>query len=80
MYGTASIAASGCGPTAMAIAPVVAYDFETDGIQGVKTDAAVKGEVEAIYSVDGVKVSAMVPGGIYIVKYSDGSVEKKIAE
>lgn len=67
-------------PTAMAIAPVVAYDFETDGIQGVKTDAAVKGEVEAIYSVDGVKVSAMVPGGIYIVKYSDGSVEKKIAE
>lgn len=63
-------------PTSMAIAPCVTYkDTATSiGVTTPATDAEAK--VTAVYSISGQRVSAPVRGGMYIVRYSDGTCRK----
>lgn len=67
-------------PLSMAIAPVVSYEV-VDGVPVVGTDAE-KGEVTvvAVYTIDGIQVKAPQPGGLYILKYSDGSSSKVVVK
>lgn len=67
-------------PVSMAIAPVVSYDTEATGINQVTGDRAGDAKVVAIYTVDGIEVREMIPGNIYIVKYSDGTSSKMIGK
>lgn len=63
-------------PTSMAIAPCVTYkDTATSiGVTTPATDAAAT--VTAVYSISGQRVNAPVRGGMYIVRYSDGTCRK----
>lgn len=63
-------------PTSMAIAPCVTYkDTATSiGVTTPATDAEAK--VMAIYSISGQRVNAPVRGGMYIMRYSDGTCRK----
>lgn len=63
-------------PTSIAIAPCVTYkDTATSiGVTTPATDAAAV--VTAVYSISGQRVSAPVRGGMYIVRYSDGTCRK----
>lgn len=63
-------------PTSMAIAPCVTYkDTATSiGVTTPATDAAAV--VTAVYSISGQRVSAPVRGGMYIMRYSDGTCRK----
>lgn len=63
-------------PTSMAIAPCVTYKDTTTsiGVTTPATDAAAV--VKAVYSISGQRVSAPVRGGMYIVRYSDGTCRK----
>lgn len=63
-------------PTSMAIAPCVTYkDTATSiGVTTPATDAAAT--VTAIYSISGQHVNAPVRGGMYIMRYSDGTCRK----
>lgn len=63
-------------PTSMAIAPCVTYKDTTTsiGVTTPATDAAAF--VKAVYSISGQRVSAPVRGGMYIVRYSDGTCRK----
>lgn len=63
-------------PTSMAIAPCVTYKDTTTsiGVTTPATDAAAV--VTAVYSISGQRVSAPVRGGMYIVRYSDGTCRK----
>lgn len=62
-------------PTSIAITPCVEYKT-TSGINhtNATTDQAAK--VDALYTMDGMKVSTPCSGRIYIVKYSDGTCRK----
>lgn len=63
-------------PTSMAIAPCVTYKDTTTSI-GVTTPATdTAAVVTAVYSISGQRVSAPVRGGMYIVRYSDGTCRK----
>ena len=63
-------------PTSMAIAPCVTYKDTTTSI-GVTTPATdAEATVTAVYSISGQRVSAPVRGGMYIVRYSDGTCRK----
>lgn len=63
-------------PTSMAIAPCVTYKDTTTSI-GVTTPATDAAAVmTAVYSISGQRVSAPVRGGMYIVRYSDGTCRK----
>lgn len=63
-------------PTSMAIAPCVTYkDSATSiGVTTSATDAAAV--VTAVYSISGQRVNAPVRGGMYLVRYSDGTCRK----
>lgn len=63
-------------PTSIAIAPCVTYkDTATSiGVTTPATDAEAK--VTAVYSISGQRVSAPVRGGMYIMRYSDGTCRK----
>lgn len=63
-------------PTSIAIAPCVTYkDTATSiGVTTPATDAAAV--VTAVYSISGQRVNAPVRGGMYIVRYSDGTCRK----
>ena len=63
-------------PTSMAIAPCVTYkDTATSiGITTPATDA--EATVTAVYSISGQRVNAPVRGGMYIMRYSDGTCRK----
>ena len=63
-------------PTSMAIAPCVTYkDTATSiGVTTPATDAAAV--VTAVYSISGQRVNAPVRGGMYIMRYSDGTCRK----
>lgn len=63
-------------PTSMAIAPCVTYKDTTTsiGVTTPATDAAAV--VTAVYSISGQRVSAPVRGGMYLVRYSDGTCRK----
>ena len=63
-------------PTSIAIAPCVTYkDTATSiGVTTPATDAAAT--VTAVYSISGQRVSAPVRGGMYIMRYSDGTCRK----
>ena len=63
-------------PTSMAIAPCVTYKDTTTSI-GVTTPATdAEATVTAVYSISGQRVNAPVRGGIYIMRYSDGTCRK----
>lgn len=63
-------------PTSMAIAPCVTYKDTATSI-GVTTPATdAEATVTAVYSISGQRVSAPVRGGMYIVRYSDGTCRK----
>lgn len=63
-------------PTSMAIAPCVTYKNTATsiGVTTPATDAAAV--VTAVYSISGQRVSAPVRGGMYIMRYSDGTCRK----
>lgn len=63
-------------PTSMAIAPCVTYKDTTTsiGVTTPATDAAAV--VTAVYSISGQRVNAPVRGGMYIMRYSDGTCRK----
>lgn len=62
-------------PVSMAIAPVVSYDTMPTAVPETKASAN-GSKVTGIYTLSGVQVSHMQPGGIYIVRYADGSARK----
>lgn len=63
-------------PTSMAIAPCVTYKDTATSI-GVTTPATdAEAVVTAVYSISGQRVSAPVRGGMYIMRYSDGTCRK----
>lgn len=63
-------------PTSMAIAPCVTYKDTATSI-GVTTPATdAEATVTAVYSISGQRVSAPVRGGMYIMRYSDGTCRK----
>ena len=65
-------------PTSIAIAPCVTYKDTATSI-GVTTPATdAEATVTAVYSISGQRVSAPVRGGMYIVRYSDGTCRKVI--
>lgn len=63
-------------PTSIAIAPCVTYKDTTTsiGVTTPATDAAAT--VTAVYSISGQRVNAPVRGGMYIMRYSDGTCRK----
>lgn len=63
-------------PTSIAIAPCVTYkDTATSiGVTTLATDA--EATVTAVYSISGQRVNAPVRGGMYIMRYSDGTCRK----
>lgn len=63
-------------PTSMAIAPCVIYKDTATSI-GVTTPATdAEATVTAVYSISGQRVNAPVRGGMYIMRYSDGTCRK----
>ena len=63
-------------PTSMAIAPCVTYKDTATSI-GVTTPATdAEATVTAVYSISGQRVNAPVIGGMYIMRYSDGTCRK----
>ena len=63
-------------PTSMAIAPCVTYKDTATSI-GVTTPATdAEAVVTAVYSISGQRVNAPVRGGMYIMRYSDGTCRK----
>lgn len=63
-------------PTSIAIAPCVTYKDTATSI-GVTTPATdAEATVTAVYSISGQRVNAPVRGGMYLVRYSDGTCRK----
>lgn len=63
-------------PTSIAIAPCVTYKDSATSI-GVTTPATdAEATVTAVYSISGQRVNAPVRGGMYIMRYSDGTCRK----
>lgn len=52
----------------------VYHDFSTDGISGLSAETG--REVKAVYDLNGRPVSHIVPGQVYILKFTDGSTKK----
>lgn len=66
-------------PVSMAIAPVVSYDSTPTAINRVATDnMKADRTATAVYSISGQRVASMQRGGIYIVKYADGTSRKVV--
>ncbi len=54
----------------------VYHDFNATGVDQISKE--VNREVESVYDLSGRKVSTIIPGQVYILKYTDGSAEKTI--
>lgn len=54
----------------------VYHDFNATGIDQISKE--VGRQVESVYDLAGRKVTAINPGQVYILKYTDGSAEKVI--
>lgn len=52
------------------------YDLSV--LAGINTVGSSSNEVKSIYTLKGEKVSTMQPGGIYIVRYADGTARKVV--
>lgn len=52
------------------------YVINVDKQNSIDNAVAEKATVKSIYNIEGVKVNEMLPGNIYVVKYSDGKVVK----
>ena len=64
-------------PLSMAISPVITYDAPTStDIVNAESENSEVMEIESVYNLSGQKVQNFVKGGIYIVKYSNGCIEK----
>lgn len=64
-------------PLSMAIAPVITYDAPTPtDIVNVGNDSIRVPKIDSVYNLCGQKVQQPIKGGIYVVKYTDGSSEK----
>lgn len=64
------------GPTSMAVAPIINYGVGTSGIDTIGADKSSANAPVAIYTIDGMKVEKPAKGGIYIMRYADGSSRK----
>lgn len=63
-------------PTSMAIAPCVTYKDSATSISVTTSATDAEATVTAVYSISGQRVSAPVRGGMYIMRYSDGTCRK----
>lgn len=64
-------------PTSMAIAPVISYDKPAStGISNITSSPGTEKKVVAVYSVSGQRTNSISDRGVYIVKFSDGTVRK----
>ena len=52
----------------------VYHDFSTDGVDGLSAETG--RAVKAVYDLGGRQVSKIVPGQVYILKFTDGSTKK----
>lgn len=52
----------------------VYHDFSTDGIGGLSAETG--RNVKAVYDLSGRQVREIVPGQVYILKFTDGSTKK----
>ena len=52
----------------------VYHEFSTDGIEMLSGETGRK--VKAVYDLSGRQVSKIIPGGVYILKFTDGSTKK----
>ncbi|MFC4665357.1 chitobiase/beta-hexosaminidase C-terminal domain-containing protein [Falsiporphyromonas endometrii] len=62
-------------PLSMAIAPVVTYDKNITSVQPIPVNNQGK-EVEYVIDINGIRVSCMLKGEVYIIRYTDGTTEK----
>lgn len=53
-------------------------NVEKDKTNGITPDTVIESEIKDIYTIEGIKVTEMLPGNIYVVKYSDGKIKKVI--
>ncbi|MDE6697382.1 MAG: choice-of-anchor J domain-containing protein [Muribaculaceae bacterium] len=60
-------------PVTFAIGLDAEYPIDSSAVSSIE---ASEKQIEGIYDLNGVKVNSTANGGIYIVKYSDGSVKK----
>ena len=61
----------------MAIAPVITYDKPAStGISNITSSTGTEKKVVAVYSVSGQRTNSISDRGVYIVKFSDGTVRK----
>ena len=65
-------------PTSMAIAPCVEYKGKVDGIETAGSDVQQNAKVVSVYTVSGQLTDAPRQGGMYIVRYSDGTCRKVV--
>lgn len=63
-------------PTSIAIAPCVEYKDKGNGIQSAGAVCLPETKVESVYTISGQRVDAPCQGGMYIVKYTDGTCRK----
>lgn len=63
-------------PTSIAIAPCITYPDTTLGISATQDAGNNEKEISAIFSISGLKVNTPQKGGIYIIKYNDGTCKK----
>ena len=63
-------------PTSIAIAPCVEYKDKGNGIQTAGAVCLPETKVESVYTISGQRVDAPRQGGMYIVKYTDGTCRK----
>lgn len=63
-------------PTSMAIAPCVTYKDTATSIDVTTPATDAEATVTAVYSISGQRVNAPVRGGMYIMRYSDGTCRK----
>lgn len=63
-------------PTSIAIAPCVEYKDKGNGIQTAGAVYLPETKVESVYTISGQRVDAPRQGGMYIVKYTDGTCRK----
>lgn len=64
----------------MAIAPVISYATTSTAINNRGINTTTSAHAVATYTLGGAKVQAPQRGGIYIVKYSDGTSRKMVVK
>ena len=54
----------------------VCHDFSTGIVAGLSSETGK--EVKAVYDLSGKRVSSIVPGQVYVLKFTDGSTKKTV--